>query len=213
MAIFNIDLSVQQEANMSEMDAIIAAVNNDNENNDEMAKKESSEMDASLVPANDNVENSDEMGGDKMELSNEQEPKSSEYEKTKGPNYQQSPSEPVHYTEAEKSSPETEYPKTRSEYISPSTESSYHKEVETSSPEYVKPTSEDRSTSKPTYYGQEDQHGEIEETNDSSYNEEEAHIMSKIDELQGKLENLQDEIENYLKENEEETDEWMKEQF
>ena len=54
---------------------------------------------------------------------------------------------------------------------------------------------------------------EIEQSNDSTYNEEEAHILSKIDELQGKLENLQDEIENYLKENEEETDEWMKEQF
>ena len=74
------------------------------------------------------------------------------------PNYQQSPSEPAIYTEAEKSSPETEYPKTKSEYISPSTESGYYKEVETSSPEYVKPTAEDRSTSKPSY-GQEDQQG------------------------------------------------------
>ena len=38
-------------------------------------------------------------------------------------------------------SPETEYPKTISEYISPSPEPTYHTESETTSPEYVKTTS------------------------------------------------------------------------
>merc|ERR1712129_156173 len=102
-------------------------------------------------------------------------------------------------TEYTKTSP-SEYLQTSTDYKQLSPEPTYHKESEPSTSEfYPKPSPEYPTvTSGPTYYRQNDENSSKREDMENNHNEDEKEILTKIDELQGKLQKLQDDIENYL---------------